>query len=69
MIFNGSATDFLLAPEKHAVFLFSTLDGTIAGMESDCWISPGSQSSLYQRCHRRSWRSGSGYTGITCRHH
>src|ERR1700676_2083726 len=30
-IFNGSQTDFLLAPGKPAVFLFSTIDGTIAG--------------------------------------
>jgi hypothetical protein len=30
-IFNGSQTDFLLAPAKPAVFLFSTIDGTIAG--------------------------------------
>jgi uncharacterized protein (TIGR03118 family) len=30
-IFNGSHTDFLLAPAKPAVFLFSTIDGAIAG--------------------------------------
>jgi len=30
-IFNGSQTDFLLAPAKPALFLFSTIDGTIAG--------------------------------------
>src|SRR5467141_3758884 len=30
-IFNGSQTDFLLAPAKPAIFLFSTNDGTIAG--------------------------------------
>ena len=30
-IFNGSATDFLLAPKAPAIFLFSTIDGTIAG--------------------------------------
>src|SRR6202000_44203 len=30
-IFNGSTTDFLLAPKTPASFLFSTLDGTIAG--------------------------------------
>src|SRR5258707_217261 len=30
-IFNGSQTDFLLAPGNPAVFLFSTNDGTIAG--------------------------------------
>jgi uncharacterized protein (TIGR03118 family) len=31
MIANGSQTDFLLAPGKPALFLFSTNDGTIAG--------------------------------------
>jgi uncharacterized protein (TIGR03118 family) len=30
-ISNGSQTDFLLAPGKPALFLFSTIDGTIAG--------------------------------------
>lgn len=30
-IFNGSQADFLLAPGRPAIFLFSTLDGTIAG--------------------------------------
>jgi uncharacterized protein (TIGR03118 family) len=30
-IFNGSATDFLLAPSTPALFLFSTLDGLIVG--------------------------------------
>src|SRR5258705_11388494 len=30
-IANGSQTDFLLAPGKPAAFLFSTIDGTIAG--------------------------------------
>src|SRR5882757_5170667 len=31
MISNGSPTDFLLAPGKQAAFIFSTLDGSIAG--------------------------------------
>jgi len=31
MVFNGSATDFLLAPGKPAFFLWATEDGTIAG--------------------------------------
>jgi uncharacterized protein (TIGR03118 family) len=30
-IFNGSATDFLLAPGKQAIFLFATEDGNIVG--------------------------------------
>jgi uncharacterized protein (TIGR03118 family) len=31
VMFNGSATDFLLAPMKPAVFIWATEDGTIAG--------------------------------------
>jgi uncharacterized protein (TIGR03118 family) len=43
-IFNGSTTDFLLAPGAPATFLFSTLDGTIAASTADCdlrrWGAP-----------------------------
>ncbi|HXB22358.1 MAG TPA: TIGR03118 family protein, partial [Candidatus Solibacter sp.] len=31
VMFNGSATDFLLAPGKRAVFIFVTEDGTVSG--------------------------------------
>jgi uncharacterized protein (TIGR03118 family) len=31
VVFNGSPTDFLLAPGKQAVFIFATEDGTISG--------------------------------------
>ena len=31
VVFNGSPTDFLLAPGKQAIFLFATEDGTISG--------------------------------------
>jgi uncharacterized protein (TIGR03118 family) len=31
VVFNGSATDFLLAPGKQAIFIFATEDGTISG--------------------------------------
>jgi len=31
VMFNGSATDFLLAPGQHAFFLFVTEDGTVQG--------------------------------------
>src|SRR5262249_10138310 len=31
VVFNGSQTDFLLAPGKQAIFLFATEDGTISG--------------------------------------
>ena len=31
VMFNGSATDFLLAPGKRAIFMWVTEDGTISG--------------------------------------
>jgi uncharacterized protein (TIGR03118 family) len=31
VVFNGSPTDFLLAPGKQAIFIFATEDGTISG--------------------------------------
>ncbi len=31
VVFNGSPTDFLLAPGKQAIFIFTTEDGTISG--------------------------------------
>src|ERR1700734_2661128 len=34
VLFNGSTTDFLLAPGKPAVFIFATEDGTIQGWNS-----------------------------------
>jgi uncharacterized protein (TIGR03118 family) len=40
-IFNGSQTDFLLAPGKPAVFLFCTADGTIAGWNPTVAIAQG----------------------------
>src|SRR3954454_13452160 len=40
-IANGSQTDFLLAPGKPAAFLFSTVDGTIAGWNAGVAIAPG----------------------------
>jgi len=41
-IANGSQTDFLLAPGKPAVFLFSTIDGTIAGWNPAVGLAQGS---------------------------
>jgi hypothetical protein len=40
-IFNGSATDFLLAPGRPATFLFSTVDGTIAGWNANVAVAQG----------------------------
>jgi uncharacterized protein (TIGR03118 family) len=56
-IFNGSPTDFLLAPGKPAVFLFSTNDGTISG-----W-NPGVAATLAVIVVKTT--DGSRYTGLT----
>jgi uncharacterized protein (TIGR03118 family) len=56
-IFNGSQTDFLLAPSKPALFLFSTIDGTIAG-----W-NPTAAAALAVTVVKTT--DGSSYTGLT----
>jgi uncharacterized protein (TIGR03118 family) len=56
-IFNGSQTDFLLAPGKPALFLFSTNDGTIAG-----W-NPAVAATLAVIVAKTT--DGSSYTGLT----
>jgi uncharacterized protein (TIGR03118 family) len=56
-IFNGSQTDFLLAPGKPATFLFSTNDGTIAG-----W-NPAVTATLAVTVVKTA--DGSNYTGLT----
>ena len=55
-IFNGSTTDFLLAPGKQAAFIFSTVDGTIAGWNS----SAGTTAVTVVKT-----TDGSSYTGLT----
>src|SRR5258706_13405802 len=56
-IANGSQTDFLLAPGKPAMFLFSTNDGTIAG-----W-NPAVAATLAVIVAKTT--DGSSYTGLT----
>jgi uncharacterized protein (TIGR03118 family) len=56
-IANGSQTDFLLAPGKPALFLFSTNDGTIAG-----W-NPAVAATLAVTVVKST--DGSSYTGLT----
>jgi len=56
-IFNGSQTDFLLAPGKPALFLFSTNEGTISG-----W-NPGVAATLAVIVVKTT--DGSSYTGLT----
>jgi len=56
-IANSSQTDFLLAPAKPALFLFSTIDGTIAG-----W-NPAVAATLAVTMVKTT--DGSSYTGLT----
>src|SRR5882762_1426261 len=56
-IANGSQTDFLLAPGEPAAFLFSTIDGTIAG-----W-NPTVAATLAVTVVKTT--DGSSYTGLT----
>jgi uncharacterized protein (TIGR03118 family) len=64
-ISNGSQTDFLLAPGKPALFLFSTIDGTLAGWNPTVALAPGSTppSTLAVTVVRTT--DGSSYTGLT----
>jgi uncharacterized protein (TIGR03118 family) len=64
-IFNGSQTDFLLAPGKPATFLFSTVDGTIAGWNAGVAIAPGATPPSINAVVLVKNSDGSGYTGLT----
>jgi uncharacterized protein (TIGR03118 family) len=56
-IFNGSTTDFLLAPKAPAAFLFSTLDGSIAAWNPS--VAPTTAVTVARGA------AGSSYTGLT----
>jgi len=64
-IANSSPTDFLLAPGKPAAFLFSTIDGTIAGWNPTVAVAQGAAppSTLAVTVVKTS--DGSSYTGLT----
>src|SRR5258707_444484 len=64
-IFNGSQTDFLLAPGKPAVFLFCTVDGTIAGWNPTVAVAPGAAPPSTQAVTVVKTTDGSSYTGLT----
>jgi uncharacterized protein (TIGR03118 family) len=64
-IFNGSQTDFLLAPGKPAVFLFCTADGTIAGWNPTVAIAQGATPPSTQAVTVIKTTDGSAYTGLT----
>ncbi len=64
-IFNGSQTDFLLASGKPAVFLFCTIDGTIAGWNPTVAVAPGAAPPSTHAVTVVKTTDGSSYTGLT----
>ncbi len=65
LISNGSATDFLLAPNKPAAFIFATLDGTIAAWNPSIGVAPGANPPSTTAVTVASTKDGSGYTALT----
>jgi uncharacterized protein (TIGR03118 family) len=64
-IFNGSQTDFLLAPGKPAVFLFSTIDGAIVGWNPAVALAQGATPPSTNAVVVVKTTDGSSYTGLT----
>src|SRR5246127_4945378 len=64
-IANGSQTDFLLAPGKPALFLFSTIDGTIAAWNPTVAIAQGAAPPSTHAVTVAKTSDGSSYTGLT----
>ena len=64
-IANGSQTDFLLAPAEPAVFLFSTIDGTIAGWNPNVAVAKGSAPPSTHAVAVVKATDGSSFTGLT----
>src|SRR5580704_14924529 len=64
-IFSGSQIDFLLAPGKPAVFLFCTIDGTIAGWNPTVAVAQGAAPPSTHAVTVVKTADGSSYTGLT----
>jgi uncharacterized protein (TIGR03118 family) len=64
-IFNGSSTDFLLAAGDPAIFLFSTIDGTIAGWNPNVGLTLGQKPPSTHAVTKVTTKDGSVYTGLT----
>ena len=65
IIGNGSTTDFLLAPGAPAVFLFTTLDGTIAAWNPTIGLPNGSAPPSTNAVTVVKTTDGSVFTGLT----
>jgi uncharacterized protein (TIGR03118 family) len=64
-ISNTSPTDFLLAGGKPALFLFSTIDGTLAGWNPAVALAPGAAPPSTNAVTVVKTTDGSSYTGLT----
>lgn len=64
-ISNGSKTDFLLAPDKPADFVFATLDGTIAAWNPNIALANGATPPSTHAVTVVKTTDGSGFTGLT----
>jgi uncharacterized protein (TIGR03118 family) len=64
-IYNGSATDFLLAKGSPAVFIFATIQGTIAGWNPAIGLTKGQSAPSTHAVTAASGKKGSAYTGLT----
>lgn len=64
-VFNSSQTDFMLAPGKPATFLFSTIDGTIAGWNPTVGVAQGAAPPSTHAVTVVKTADGSSYTGLT----
>jgi uncharacterized protein (TIGR03118 family) len=64
-IFNSSPTDFLLAPNAPAEFLFSTIDGSIVGWNANVAVAAGATPPSTHAVTVVKTTDGSSYTGLT----
>ncbi len=65
IIANGSTTDFLLTGGKPADFIYSTLDGSLAGWNPAVGIKPGGAAPSTNAVTTYVGPKGSSYTGLT----
>jgi len=62
---NGSTTDFLISAGHPAIFIFATVDGTIAAWNPNVALTPGAQPPSTHAVTVVKTGDGSGYTGLT----
>jgi uncharacterized protein (TIGR03118 family) len=61
---NGSPTDFLLSPGNQAIFMFATVDGTIAAWNPNVALAQGAAPPSTHAVTVVKTTDGSGYTGL-----